>query len=121
MSRPWPERPTRGPGQSPAAPDEAPPIRRTRPIPGRRPTTILPFGLALLRAAPTGQWRDDLPAVRDLGLVAVGVGGGVSTLVTQALSLVPLGSRSFRAAFGAALALALAARLLYGICRRTLL
>ncbi len=84
-------------------------------------STVLPFGLALLRAAPTSQWRDDLPAVRDLGLVAVGVGGGVSTLLTQALSLVPLGSRSFRAAFGAALALALAARLFHELCRRLLL
>ena len=84
-------------------------------------STVLPFGLALLRAAPTAQWRDDLPAVRDLGLVAVGIGGGVSTLLTQALSLVPLGSRSFRAAFGAALALALAARLFHELCRRLLL
>ncbi|MEO7328759.1 MAG: hypothetical protein ABI193_09290, partial [Minicystis sp.] len=47
-------------------------------------STVLPFGLAVLRAAPTSQWRDDLPAVRDLGLVAVGVGGGLSTRVTQA-------------------------------------
>ncbi|HVY44250.1 MAG TPA: hypothetical protein VHB21_00165, partial [Minicystis sp.] len=58
----------------------------------------LAFGLAVSRAASTGQWRDDLPAVRDLGLVAVGVGGGVSTLATQALALLPLGPRAFRAA-----------------------
>ena len=82
--------------------------------------TALPFSVALARAASSGQWRDDLPAVRDLGLVAVGVGGGLSTLVTQALSLVPLGPRSFRAAFGGALALAIAARLLYGLVRRLL-
>ena len=82
--------------------------------------TALPFSVALARAASSGQWRDDLPAVRDLGLVAVGVGGGLSTLVTQALSLVPLGPRSFRAAFGSALALAIAARLLYGLVRRLL-
>lgn len=84
-------------------------------------STALPFGLALSRAASAGQWRDDLPAVRDLGLVAVGLGGGLSTLVTQALCLLPLGPRTFRAAFGSALALALAARLLYGIVRRLLL
>ena len=83
--------------------------------------TALPFGLALARGASAGQWRDDLPAVRDLGLVAVGVGGGVSTAVTQALSLVPLGSRTFRAALGSALALALAARLLYELVRRLLI
>jgi hypothetical protein len=82
--------------------------------------TALPFGVALARAASSGQWRDDLPAVRDLGLVAVGVGGGLSTLVTQALCLVPLGPRSFRAAFGGALALAISARLLYGLVRRVL-
>ena len=82
--------------------------------------TALPFSVALARAASSGQWRDDLPAVRDLGLVAVGVGGGLSTLVTQALCLVPLGSRSFRAAFGGALALAIATRLLYSLVRRIL-
>lgn len=80
-------------------------------------SAALPFGLALTRAASTGQWRDDLPAVRDLGLVAVGVGGGLSTFVAQALSLIPLGSRTFRAALGAALALALAAHLLYQMSR----
>lgn len=84
-------------------------------------STALPFGLALARAASAGQWRDDLPAVRDLGLVAVGVGGGVSTAVTQALSLLPLGSRTFRAALGSALALGLAARLLYELVRRLLI
>ncbi len=82
--------------------------------------TWVPFGVAVLRAASAGQWRDDLPAVRDLGLVAVGIGGGLSTLVTQALSLVPLGPRTFRAALGSAIALAVASRLLYGLVRRAL-
>jgi hypothetical protein len=58
--------------------------------------------------------------VRDLGLVAVGFGGGVSTVVTQALGLVPLGPRTFRAALGSAVALAVAARLLYGLVRGAL-
>ncbi len=80
----------------------------------------LPFGLALARTASSGQWRDDVSAVRDVGLVAVGLGGGVSTVVTQALGLLPLGSLAFRAAFGSALALALAARLLYGLTLRLL-
>ncbi|MFT3774259.1 MAG: hypothetical protein QM820_53535 [Minicystis sp.] len=82
--------------------------------------TWVPFGLAVSRAASAGQWRDDLPAVRDLGLVAVGIGGGLSTVVTQALGLLPLGPRTFRAALGSALALALASRLLYGLVRRAL-
>jgi hypothetical protein len=80
----------------------------------------LPFGVALSRAASAAQWRDDLPAVRDLGLVAVGFGGGLSTVVTQALALVPLGPRTFRAALGSVIALAIAARFLYGVVRRAL-
>ncbi|APR84384.1 Glycoprotein gp2 [Minicystis rosea] len=82
--------------------------------------TWVPFGIAVSRAASAGQWRDDLSAVRDLGLVAVGIGGGLSTLVSQALGLLPLGPRTFRAALGSALALALASRLLYGLVRRAL-
>jgi hypothetical protein len=80
----------------------------------------VPFGVAVSRAASAAQWRDDLPAVRDLGLVAVGLGGGLSTLVSQALALVPLGPRTFRAALGAVLALAIAAHLLYGLVLRAL-
>ncbi|HSN99747.1 MAG TPA: hypothetical protein VLS89_15735, partial [Candidatus Nanopelagicales bacterium] len=83
--------------------------------------TALPFALALSRAASAGQWRDDLSAVRDLGFVAVGLGGGLSTPITQALGLIPLGPRGFRAALGSALALAVAARLLYGLTRELLL
>lgn len=83
-------------------------------------SAALPFGLAVSRAASAGQWRDDLPAVRDLGLVAVGVSGNLSTFVSQALSLLPLGPRTFRAALGSALALAVAASLLYWIARRLL-
>ncbi|KYF66352.1 hypothetical protein BE15_32200, partial [Sorangium cellulosum] len=71
-------------------------------------SAALPFGLSLARAASSGQWREDLTAVRDLGLVAVGVGGGLSTALSQALSLLPLGPRTFRTALGSALALALA-------------
>jgi hypothetical protein len=82
--------------------------------------TWIPFAAAVSRAASAGQWRDDLPAVRDLGLVAVGFGGGVSTVVTQAFGLVPLGPRTFRAALGSAVALAVAARLLYGLVRGAL-
>ncbi len=80
----------------------------------------LPFGLALTRAAGSGQWRDDLPALRDLGLLAVGVGGGASTPFTQALGLLPLGPRTFRAALGSTIALAVAAILLFGLARRLL-
>lgn len=82
--------------------------------------TWVPFAVAVSRLASASEWRDDLPAVRDLGLVSVGVGGGVSTIVAQALSLAPLGSRTFRAGFGAAIALAIAARLVYALTRGAL-
>ncbi len=82
--------------------------------------TWVPFAVAVARAASAGQWRDDLPAVRDLGLVAVGFGGGLSMIVTQALCLLPLGPRTFRAALGSAIALAVASRLLYGLVRGAL-
>jgi hypothetical protein len=80
----------------------------------------LPVGLALTRAAGGAQWRDDLPALRDLGLLAVGASGGASTLMTQALSLLPLGPRSFRAALGSVIMLGIAATLLFGLVRRLL-
>jgi hypothetical protein len=116
-ARPEPGAPGRSPAHDGLDPSRASWLDRALAL----VATVLPFGLALLRAAPTSQWRDDLPAVRDLGLVAVGIGGGFSTLLAQALSLIPLGSRSFRAAFGAAIALAIAARLFHELCRRLLL
>ncbi len=84
-------------------------------------SAALPFALSVSRAASSGQWRDDLPAVRDLGLITVGIGGSLSTFCTQALSLVPLGSRTFRAALASAIGLAVASLVLNGIARRMLL
>lgn len=81
---------------------------------------LLPFALAVSRAAGTGQWREDIAAVRDVGLVAVGAGGALSTVVTQALGLLPLGPKVFRAALGSALALAFTTHLLFAIGRRLL-
>jgi hypothetical protein len=81
---------------------------------------LVPFGLAVWRATGTAQWRGDLHVVRDLGLAAVGVGGTLSTVVTQALALLPLGSYAYRAALGSALALAVGALLLLGIARHVL-
>ncbi len=78
------------------------------------------FGLAVSRAASSGQWRDDLASVRDLGFVTVGLGGALSTLVAQVLGLLPLGPKVFRAALGSALALAAASWFLYSISRRLL-
>lgn len=80
----------------------------------------LPFGVAISRAAATGQWRDDLTAVRDLGLVSVGVSGGLSTIAAQIAALVPLGSRTFRTSAASAVALGLAAYLTYDLALRVL-
>lgn len=81
---------------------------------------LVPAGIALWRATGGAQWRADLHVVRDQGLAAVGVGGTLSTMVTQALSLLPLGSLAFRGAVGSALALGLGAYLLLRIARAVL-
>jgi hypothetical protein len=77
-----------------------------------------PLVVAVWRAGAAAQWRADMAAVRDQGLVAVGVGGTLSTVATQALGLLPLGTQSFRAAVAAALALAGIGHLLWRIGQR---
>lgn len=76
-------------------------------------TLALPFSLSVLRLASSGTWRSDLATVRDVGLVSVGLGGGVSTALTQALVALPVGNLTFRASLGSALACAVAARALF--------
>ena len=82
--------------------------------------TWAPFAIAVTRAASAGQWRDDLPAVRDLGLVAVGVGEASPRSSRRRCA----SSRSVRAPSAprsdSAIALAVASRLLYGLVRRAL-
>jgi len=80
----------------------------------------LPAALALWRATSGVQWRSDLPAIRDHGLAALGTGGALSTVLTQALGLLPLGNLTFRAALGSVLALALSCYLVLRITRRIL-
>jgi hypothetical protein len=80
----------------------------------------LPFAIAVARATSGAQWRGDLPAVRDQALVSVGVGGALSTMVQQAMTLLPLGPLPFRASVGSALALLLACAMLLRIARRML-
>lgn len=75
----------------------------------------LPFGLALVRTSPHAQWRGDAAQLRDLGLSAVGWGGGVSTTLTQITRLAPLGTLTFRGALVAALALAVTGAALHAI------
>jgi len=77
----------------------------------------LPAAITIWRLSGSAQWRGDLPAVRDQGLVAIHFGGTVSTVATQLLGLLPLGSVAFRAALASALALGVAAVLVHRIAR----
>jgi len=72
----------------------------------------LVVGIWSTRAEPS--WADDAAIVRDLGFVPMGLAGTVSTLVTQLVALLPLGSRFERLSLVGVLALALASRLLFG-------
>lgn len=81
---------------------------------------LLVWCVALVRGATAAEWRGDLPALRDRGLVSEGFGGSVSSVVTQFFSLLPLGSHPQRAAAGSAFALALASFFLYRLAFRLL-
>jgi hypothetical protein len=80
----------------------------------------VPLVVTMLRTSPTGQWRDDLPVVRALGLVPSGTEGFVSTAFTQLLALLPLGGRLLRAGWVSALGLALASAIAYRLIQRAL-
>lgn len=80
----------------------------------------LPVAITIWRLSGGAQWRGDLPAVRDQGLVAIHFGGALSTAAAQLMGLLPLGTLSFRAALASALALGLAAVLVHRIARTLL-
>ena len=86
----------------------------------RRLAFVVPLVVTMLRTSPTGQWRDDLPVVRALGLVPSGTEGLVSTALTQLLALMPLGGRLLRAGWVSALGLAVAAAVAYRLIQRAL-
>src|ERR1043165_7708564 len=80
----------------------------------------LPLVVTMLRTSPTGQWRDDMPVVRALGLVPSGTEGMISTALTQLLALLPVGGRLLRAGWVSALGLALAGAVAYQLIARAL-
>jgi len=82
---------------------------------------LLAWSVAIVRGASGAQWRADLPALRDRGLAGVGFSGAVSSVVTQAFGVVPLGSQAERAAAGSAMATAVASALLFRAGQRVLL
>jgi hypothetical protein len=86
----------------------------------RKLAFAVPLVVTMLRTSPTGQWRDDLPVVRALGLVPSGTEGILSTALTQLLALLPLGGRLLRAGWVSALGLALAAAIAYRLIHRAL-
>jgi hypothetical protein len=86
----------------------------------RKLAFAVPLVVTMLRTSPTGQWRDDLPAVRALGLVPSGTEGMISTALTQLLALLPVGGRLLRAGWVSALGLALAGAVAYRLIHRAL-
>ncbi|MDF3067645.1 MAG: hypothetical protein K0R38_3246 [Polyangiaceae bacterium] len=80
----------------------------------------VPLVVTMLRTSPTGQWRDDLPVVRALGLVPSGSEGLVSTALTQLLALLPIGGRLLRAGWVSALGVALAGAVAYRLIAHAL-
>ena len=80
----------------------------------------LPFGSALVRSSSLAQWQGDVGAVRDITLAGTGWGAGLTTNLTQALLLLPLGSQSLRAAMLSTLALALFSWLVFRVAARAL-
>src|SRR5215207_252790 len=86
----------------------------------RKLAFAVPLVVTMLRTSPTGQWRDDLPAVRALGLVPSGSEGLISPALTQLLALLPIGGRLLRAGWVSALGLALASAVAYRLVQRAL-
>ncbi len=80
----------------------------------------IPFGLALYRCSPFAQWRGDFAALRDVALLPMGYGGGVSTALAQIAQVLPVGSKTFRTALLAAFAIAVAGACLHAIALRML-
>lgn len=98
------------------------PVRRRHFLDGACALAALaiPLVVTLLRVASTSEWRDDLAAVRGLGLVPIGSEGSLSLVLMQAASLVPIGGKLLRAGVVSALGLAVASRLVFQLARRAL-
>jgi hypothetical protein len=80
----------------------------------------IPGLAALQRVAWDSVWRDDLPLVRGLGLVAPGGPSTLTTVAMQLASLFPLGPLPFRAALISALALSICSTFVFLMARGVL-
>jgi hypothetical protein len=74
---------------------------------------LLPLAVAVFASSAGSDFRDDLAAVKGLGLVPLGSEGWLTTVLAQLGALAPVGGRWLRAAWVSALALGLCSRLLY--------
>lgn len=74
---------------------------------------VLPIAVGVFWAASGSDFRDDVAAVRSLGLVPLGSEGWLSTVLVQLCALLPVGGRWLRAAWVSAIALGVCSRLLY--------
>jgi hypothetical protein len=78
---------------------------------------VAPLVVTLLRAAPSSDWRDDLPVLAGAGVLPTSAEGFVGLVGQQLFGLLPLGGRWLRASWLEACAVGLAARLVYGRAR----
>lgn len=81
---------------------------------------LLPLGLASSRVDASPVWREDLPLVRGLGLLGTVGEGGVSALLVQLATLLPIGSLPFRAAMVSAFALGACSLAVYELTKKLL-
>lgn len=84
-------------------------------------SAVVPLAFAIARLPLTSPWQGDWPLVRGLGLVGTAGSGGVTTLLVQLATLVPLGPRPFRAALVSAIALGASGLVVFALTRRLLL
>ncbi len=83
-------------------------------------SVMLPLGLTLVRVSSVASWRGDVAVVRSLGMMPVGLEGALSSVLCQLTSLIPVGGRHLRVGLLSAVALAVAARIIYALARRLL-
>jgi hypothetical protein len=80
----------------------------------------VPLGLTALRVGPSPEWRDDMALVQALGFVPMGAEGAPSALLSQLLSLLPIGGRVLRAGLVGAVGAGLVGRVVYAYASRLL-
>ncbi len=80
----------------------------------------LPVFVSLSRVAVDSAWRDDLAVVRGLGLIAASGPSTLSTMLMQALSLVPIGPLTLRMGLVSVIGLAACAALIRSLAHQIL-